>query len=350
VPPSCEAARNGAKCPANNAVPSPLFLSPFATPGNALLDSSVRAPHTVDMTFTKLLIAAGAVALATVAALSAQDKPLAAPPGGPPAGLALVPSFAEEFSGSSLDPQRWIFGFYDPRSDKPTIAKRSLWGNGELQVYVDRSFLGLGIDPFQLKDGVLTIRAAPLSADARTAVQRAIAQEPPAIRDSALRDVRYSSGLISTRGGFAQTYGYFEMKARWSAGKGLWPAFWMLPASGKWPPELDILEAHGDKPRIAYQSVHSTVQKAVTREGRIDGSAQDYHVYGALWTRQSIDYYVDGVKTASLPTPSDMHEPMYLLANLAVGGRWPGNPDATTTMPATLQIDYIRAWKFKDAR
>lgn len=305
----------------------------------------------MDMTLTnRLLIGAGVVALATVAALSAQDRTPPPAKAGPPAGVSLEPSFAEEFTGSAVDPRRWVFGFYDPRRDKPTIAKRNLWGNAELQVYFDPSFLGLGIDPFRVGGGALTIQAAPLSADAKAAVQRAIAQEQPKIRDGALRNVRYSSGLISTRGRFAQTYGYFEMKARWSGGKGLWPAFWMLPENGKWPPEIDILEAHGDKPRIAYHSVHSTVQKAVTKTGAISGTGQDYHLYGVLWTRQSLDYYIDGVKTVSLPTPSDMHQPMYLLANLAVGGRWPGNPDAATKLPATMQIDYIRAWKFKGAR
>ncbi len=297
----------------------------------------------------KLLLGAAAVALATVAALSAQDRNPRPAPSGPPAGLGLVPSFAEEFDGAALDKNRWIFGFYDPRREQPTIAKRSLYGNRELQLYFDPAFLGLGIDPFRLGNGTLTIEAAPLSPQAIAAAHAAVAAESPDARDSALRNVRYSSGLISTRSRFAQTYGYFEIRARWSGGKGLWPAFWLLPASGKWPPEIDILEAHGDKPGTAYHSVHSTVVKATTKSGTIAGTGQDFHVYAALWTPRSIDYFIDGVKTATLPTPADMHQPMYLLANLAVGGSWPGNPDAATRFPATMQIDYIRAWRFKRA-
>lgn len=260
----------------------------------------------------------------------------------------MVQSFAEEFDGTALDETRWIFGFYDPRNDEPTIAKRNLWNNRELQVYFDPAFLGLGINPFQVRDGLLTIEAAPLSTQAGAAVQRAIAAEPPRIRDSPIRNVRYSSGLISTRSRHSQTYGYFEIRARWSGGKGVWPAFWLLPANGKWPPELDILEAHGDKPRTAYHSVHSKGVPGTTKPGIISGTGQDFHVYGALWTRRSIDYFIDGVKTATMPTPPDMHQPMYMIANLAVGGSWPGNPDAATRFPATMQIDYIRAWSFKN--
>ena len=302
------------------------------------------------MSLTAKLLFAAALALAAITAFSAQNRAPRPAPSGPPAGLALVQSFAEEFDAPALDTRRWIFGFYDPRREQPTIAKRNLWGNRELQIYFDPAFLGLGIDPFGLAGGVLTISAAPLSAPASAAVQRAVAAEPPKIRDSALRNARYSSGLISTRGRFAQTYGYFEIRARWSGGKGLWPAFWLLPASGKWPPEIDILEAHGDKPRTAYHSVHSTVVAATTKTAKIAGTGQDFHVYGALWTPSAIDYFIDGVKTATLPTPSDMHQPMYLLANLAVGGSWPGKPDAATQFPATMQIDYIRAWRFKDAK
>jgi hypothetical protein len=35
---------------------------------------------------------------------------------------------------------------------------------------------------------------------------------------------------------------------------------------------------------------------------------------------------------------------MYILANLAVGGNWPGDPDSHTPMPAHMDIDYIRAY------
>lgn len=265
---------------------------------------------------------------------------------GPPAGLALTPSFDDEFNGDAVSPNRWVFALYDPAHEQPTIAKRSLWGNSEQEVYCDPAFLGLGIDPFKVTGGTLTISANPLSQNARAAMLSALDEQPADIRNSKLREVAYSSGLISTRASFSQTYGYFEMRARWSRGKGLWPAFWLLPQSGAWPPEIDAMEAHGDKPTTVFQSTHSKAEDSITRTVTSPGNAQEWHTYGMLWTPRTVDYYIDGRKTASIPTPADMHKPMYLIANLAVGGSWPGYPDADTKFPATMQIDFIRAWRY----
>jgi beta-glucanase (GH16 family) len=57
--------------------------------------------------------------------------------------------------------------------------------------------------------------------------------------------------------------------------------------------------------------------------------------------------YIDGRLIASQPTPSNLHTPMYLIANLAVGGKWVESPDGTTYFPATMKIDYIRAWEYE---
>ncbi|MFD2502206.1 hypothetical protein ACFSTI_29720 [Rhizorhabdus histidinilytica] len=67
-----------------------------------------------------------------------------------------------------------------------------------------------------------------------------------------------------------------------------------------------------------------------------------------LWTPETLDYYIDGVRTASIPTTADANQPMYLIANLAIGGSWPGDPDARTMMPARMEIDHIRVWRFAD--
>lgn len=299
------------------------------------------------MTLRPWLIGGGIAAGIAAAALFARPAPPDDP--FPPAALAMIPSFAEEFDGPRLDPARWTLAYHEPAREPPTIAKRNLWNNGELQVYFDRDFLDLGIDPFRQRGGTLTLTARPLDAAALRAVRTAIAAEPPGIRDSALQNVRYSSGMISTRGHFTQTYGYFEIRARWSGGKGVWPAFWMLPQGGGWPPELDILEAHGDKPGTAFHSTHSKRARSVTRTARFADEPEAFHRYGALWTRERIDFYIDGRKTETLVTPPDMHQPMYLIANLAIGGRWPGAPDTATRFPATMEIDYIRAWRFPAA-
>jgi beta-glucanase (GH16 family) len=284
----------------------------------------------------------GALALGMFAGpTSAESAPA---PELPVAGLE--PSFAEEFDGASVDPRRWLFAYYNPKTDRPTAAKRSLPGNHERQLYMDKGYLGLGVDPFRVANGILTIEARPFSPTELAKVRADIAREPADIRDGPLRNVAYSSGVITTRGRFAQRYGYFEMRARWTGGKGLWPAFWLLPASGKWPPEIDILEAHGDKPRTAFHALHSTKQPSMGRTTTTGAAQSEFHRYGVLWTPTRIDYYVDGIKSQSIPATADLTEPMYMIVNLAVGGGWPGYPDASTKFPAAMDVDYVRAWRF----
>src|SRR4030095_7896236 len=69
-----------------------------------------------------------------------------------------------------------------------------------------------------------------------------------------------------------------------------------------------------------------------------------YHTYGVDWEPDYITYYFDGQQVFKAPTPADMNEPMYMIANLAVGGYWPGNANSTTPFPAQMKIDYIRAY------
>lgn len=270
---------------------------------------------------------------------------------GPPTNVGrMTPSFSDEFNSTTLDARRWNVTFDEPGREEATIAKRSLWSNRERQVYFDPAFLRLGIQPLKVINSVLRIEARPLDSGALAAVRGAVSRQAAKIATSELRNVTYSSGMISTRGRYHQLYGYFEMRARWSAGRGVWPAFWLLPKGGGWPPEIDIVEAHGDKPTDAFQSTHSKVAGDDTQRVQLPaGTGQDFHTYGMLWTARTIDYYIDGVKTGSRPTPGDMHVPMYILANLAMGGSWPGDPDASTPVPAYLEIDFIRAWRFAGA-
>jgi len=72
--------------------------------------------------------------------------------------------------------------------------------------------------------------------------------------------------------------------------------------------------------------------------------SSDFHTYGVLWNESFVGWYFDGKRVAFTPTPADMHRPMYLLLNLAVGGSWPGAPDEQTQFPARMQVDYVRAY------
>ncbi|MBC6981872.1 family 16 glycosylhydrolase [Caulobacter sp. 17J80-11] len=213
---------------------------------------------------------------------------------------------------------------------------RTLPGNAEKQYYMDPEFAGsgaapLGVNPFSVADGVLTITAQPASPEVQAAIG----------------GYDYTSGLIDTRDTFSQLYGYFEMRAAVPAGQGLWPAFWLLPQGGGWPPELDVVEIFGSQPQVAHTAAHSNASGAHTADysaSDVQGDPAGFHTYGALWEADKLVWYVDGVEVARTATPADMHQPMYMLANLAVGGTLPGDPDATTPFPAQMRIDYIRAY------
>lgn len=285
-----------------------------------------------------------AIAVALVVGAQVNAAP-GKPASGPPPGMAAKLTFSDDFDGQSVDAERWAFAYYDRDREQPTLAKRNLWGNRERQIYFDKDFLGLGIDPFSVSDGILTIESRPLTEAEIAAVKEAAAKEPPNIASTSIKDATYSSGMISSRKRFQQQYGYFEMRARWSGGKGLWPAFWLLPTTGAWPPEIDIFEAHGDKPGVTFHSLHSKHAKSETQQAKNPTADGAFHNYGVLWLPDRIDFYVDDRKTASMPTRADMHQPMYVIANLGVGGYWPGDPNASTKFPATLEIDHIKVWQ-----
>ena len=267
---------------------------------------------------------------------------------GPLTGRDMVPTFAEDFNGAGVDGKRWNTHL-GPRSHaEGSIGRRSLWANGEAQIYFDRNFLGIGIDPFQVTGGQLTISARSLSPVVKEKLYGELARHPEFLQYSKVAPrMEYSSGALTTRDVFQQRYGYFEVRARWSAGKGVWPAFWLLPADGGWPPELDVIEAHGDKPLTAFQTFHPRNAPPAGVVAQTDGAEQGFHVYGALWAPDHIDFYVDGRKTGSAPSAPEMNKPMYLIVNLAIGGYWPGYPESTQGYAASMSIDYVRAWQFR---
>jgi beta-glucanase (GH16 family) len=155
--------------------------------------------------------------------------------------------------------------------------------------------------------------------------------------------------VVTTARSFSQRYGYFEMRARMPEGKGLWPAFWLLPADGSWPPEIDVVEMLGHEPDTYYATVHYAEKGAHKESGagikRLKLTTQ--HVtFGLLWTADELVWYQDDVEVRRAKNPG-IDKPMYMLVNLAVGGKWPGAPDKTTRFPAQMRVDYVRAFALK---
>jgi beta-glucanase (GH16 family) len=217
--------------------------------------------------------------------------------------------FQDEFDGPTLDTATWNTAYWWGRTNA---------GNNEAQYYAD--------DAFELGNSTLRIKAERRS----------------------MAGFDYTSGIITTFGRFSQTYGRFEMRAKVPKGQGLWPAFWLVPQSKAWPPEIDIFEILGHRTNTAYMANHwksATGAHQQTSDGYTGPDfSQAFHTFAVEWMPSEIIWYVDGVEqfrsSQGIPT-----EPMYIIANLAVGGNWPGYPDGTTPFPSYLEIDYIRAYQ-----
>ena len=191
-----------------------------------------------------------------------------------------------------------------------------------------------GYDPFMVGGGALTITAVP-------------DRTPSGVKG------QWESGLITTEGHFSQTYGYFEMRAKLADELGAWDAFWMMPDKPASNPnnlaghqELDIVEHVGSNEGGVYSTLHTTdatpAQKLQYYSSH-PGLTGGYHTYGVNWQADTISFYFDGTYMGSRPTPTDMHGPMYLLANLATQNKPTNDPDVAG-VPITMKIDYIRAF------
>ena len=257
---------------------------------------------------------------------------------------AMAMTFDEPFDSLSLLDRttgegRWKTAYaHGPPDGHGSDNARRLTGNKDEQIYVDPAYSGdpaasqapLGLNPFNARGGLLSIRAWRLAPE-----------------DSAkLWGRKYASGLLTTETSFNQTYGYFEIRAELPQIRGMFPAFWLLPASRQWPPEIDIME------NVAQDFVTCG---RVTPDGntaffiRYHGGVKGMHRYGVLWTPERISCVFDGQVVGSTPTPPSLKQPMYMLLNLAVGGKWPGSP-RSDFRSAELKVDYIRAYRWEPSR
>ena len=271
---------------------------------------------------------------------------------------ALIPVHAEEwelvwsdeFEAGEIDRTKWGFqignGFFNYQSNQWIHG----WGNNELQYYTE--------DNAVVRDGKLVISA----------------------RKESLHGCGYTSARLRTMGRdgkplFSQCYGRFEVRAKLPKGQGLWPAIWMLPDDdpyGGWAAsgEIDIMEARGHEPgkvlgTIHYggkwpANVHSGGEHVFPKGEGIDG----FHIYSVEWEPGEIRWFVDGKQFSTKsfwwsgskggeppksaadlhPWPAPFDKPFHLLINLAVGGQFLGNPDASTPFPAEMEVDYVRVF------
>jgi beta-glucanase (GH16 family) len=246
-----------------------------------------------------------------------------------PRALAAEPAllFDDEFDGPALDTHKWVPTYWWG-SNGCTIAT-----NGELEWYLP--------DEVSVSNGTLKLQASK-----RT------------VTGGDGKTYNYTSGVVTTGKAcwqdaapdkFTFQYGYVEMRAKAPKGRGLWPAFWLLSGDQDWPPEIDVLEILGHQPNIAYMTVHFEDAEGVHRSSGGQWTGPDFsagwHTFGVDWQPTAIVWYVDGVERRRYTIRDHIPaEPMYLLLNLAVGGTWPGAPDASTVFPASYEVDYVRVW------
>ncbi|HEY3694277.1 family 16 glycosylhydrolase [Phenylobacterium sp.] len=244
-------------------------------------------------------------------------------------------TFDDEFNSLKLQRQGDAHGWATSYDWDAYNTQSAHTIQNESEIYVDPTFSGsgatpLGLNPFSVQGGVLTVTAS----------------QTPTWAKAALWGSDYTSGLITTSGAFAQTYGYFEMRADLPAGQGAFPAFWLLPQDGSYTGEIDVMETVNSNNEV-WNHIHYNSASGVSHEGYsalVPNLMSGYHTFGVLWTPQTITWYVDGSAVNSTATPAALNKPMYMLADFAVGGSWAGAPDASAIAATSMKIDYIRAY------
>jgi beta-glucanase (GH16 family) len=177
----------------------------------------------------------------------------------------------------------------------------------------------------------------------------------------------YTSARLKSQGLFSFQYGRIEAKMMLPESQGMWPAFWLLGdniATVNWPAcgELDVMEhIDGSNPPVGVAgpgydwvqaSIHGTNLNGGQPYTTTGFSAAAWHTYGMIWTKGQIQYYVDDpTKVYETFTPATQTGiwpfdtgPEFILLNLAVGGHWPGSPNATTVFPSQMLVDYVRIY------
>jgi len=254
-------------------------------------------------------------------------------------------AWSDEFDGPAgtlPDPSVWR-----PEIGDGTASGIPGWGNAERQAYTD--------DPANVAldgEGNLVIRALETGGDG-----------PPCYYGA---PCEYTSARIITAGTVEVTYGRIEARLKIPTGQGLWPAFWMLGndlAEVGWPEagEIDIMENVGREPERVHGTIHGPGYSGGNAIGRSTGLpdggafAEGFHVYAVDWTPAGITWSVDGVPYSTV-TPDDLpggarwvfDHPFFVILNVAVGGNWPGYPDATTRFPQEMVVDYVRVYQAPD--
>ena len=242
-------------------------------------------------------------------------------------GYSLV--WADEFNSPEIETANWVYEL----GDGTDYGLPAGWGNAEKQLYQNSSENSF----IEEVDGVsaLVIVADEIS------------------------DGIYHSAKLTTQGLQSFRYGRVEARMKLPTAQGMWPAFWMLGdniTEVDWPGcgEIDIMELVGSSPNTIHGSAHYATAEnkhfGDTESKDLAAGAFDdeYHTFSINWTPESIAYSLDGAIYNSIAIEDDMKEfqrSFYIILNVAVGGNWPGHPDASTSFPQKMYVDYVRVYE-----
>lgn len=233
-------------------------------------------------------------------------------------GYTLV--WNDEFDGNTLNESTWNYE-----------TGNSGWGNNELQYYRQ------GTNNATVANGKLIIEA----------------------RRENFGGANYTSARLTTEGKQSFEYGRIDIRAKLPQGQGIWPALWMLGDNFRsigWPMcgEIDIMEIVGHEPATLHGTAHwdnggNHAQFGGSTTLPSGTFSDEFHVFSIIWDSNSIRWYLNDQQYHTLDiTPSALSEfqsSFFFIFNVAVGGNWPGNPDATTTFPQRMIVDYVRVFQ-----
>ncbi|KAA1420798.1 glycoside hydrolase family 16 protein [Nocardioides humilatus] len=281
------------------------------------------------------------IVVAALVVLRAEDEEPPPPPAadacGPlltkPSGETWECTFVDAFDGSALDAEKWI------TQDTSRTGFKSA-----LTCY-------RGDDNVAVADGELVLEArdvgAPMNCDNPYGAFR----------------TRYTGGIIGTRTHFSQTYGRFEVRAKFppASQPGLHGGFWMYPEAmtyGKWPAsgEIDVAEWWSNDPTLVLPTLHYNGRNPHADSGwgcRVD-DVTEFHTYAAEWFESVIRFLIDGqicfvrrwLPTAPQVAPQPFDKPFSLILNMGVGTATGTNAvSPATPLPAAFTVDYVKAWQ-----
>ena len=225
----------------------------------------------------------------------------------------------DDFTGNTLDLNNWSYQLGAGGG-----------GNNELQTYTNSNAT--------VENGILQITADNPSNNNYTSSR---------IRSQDLVDFRY---------------GKLEASIKLPQGQGIWPAFWMMPTCdlyGNWPSsgEIDIMEYLGHQTNTSYATCHfgnspgDKGQSGSSYNLPTGDYTDGFHLFGIEWSENNIKWFIDGVQMHEVNVPDvtpylwPFNEKFHFILNVAVGGNWPGNPNASTMFPQTMEVDYVRAYQ-----